>query len=359
MRIDRVALASGVLAVALALSGCGGHGPPRNAVASVVGTPITRASFDHWLRVIAREQSPNDRTVVLPDPPAYSHCIRALSGRSGPRASKRPTSALKSKCAERYRSLKSDAMVFLVQSEWLLQEARSLGVTATPTEVEKELNAERGHTRQSRVAFARLVRASGLTAQDLMFGARLNVLTNLVREALQRKAQVTEADVKAAYVAHHSELGEPERRELLFVITKTRSAAERAKRDIENGSSWRATVRHYSPYPSYRTQLPVPGGAAARQGFERAIFSAKLNHLEGPVQGPFGYMVFNVVRVIPPFRPTLQQAHAQLVSMVRSEKQTAAVTQGLAAYEERYRHQTVCAAGFVVSRVCGNAARAS
>jgi len=58
---------------------------PPGDVAVVAGTPISRATLDHWIEVAAKSasgQAPGMSTVAPTDPPAFTHCIarvRALT----------------------------------------------------------------------------------------------------------------------------------------------------------------------------------------------------------------------------------------------------------------------------------------
>jgi foldase protein PrsA len=65
-----------VLAVALLVAGCG-SGVPSDSVATVDGTPIKKADFDHWLSVAAKQSAPPGSTAApaVPDPPDYTNCV--------------------------------------------------------------------------------------------------------------------------------------------------------------------------------------------------------------------------------------------------------------------------------------------
>ncbi|MGH2845750.1 MAG: peptidylprolyl isomerase, partial [Thermoleophilaceae bacterium] len=75
-------------------------------------------------------------------------------------------------------------------------------------------------------------------------------------------------------------------------------------------------------------------------------------HLEGPVRTLFGWYVFEVLRVIPPDRPSLADAREEIRRMLQERRERAA----LAAFNERleaeYGLKTACADEFRVAR-CG------
>ena len=117
---------------------------PGNAVVSVDGNSITKATFNHWLAVAAASSAgsaADDAKPVVPDPPKYTACIAAPESRARnpPRARRRrPTAQLKTQCEQQYKSLQQEVLGFLISSNWVLGEAKSLGVKVTDKEVKKQ-----------------------------------------------------------------------------------------------------------------------------------------------------------------------------------------------------------------------------
>ena len=74
---------------------------PPGAVAIAAGTPITRATFDHWMYVTAysdASQSPGMPVVVPTDPPAFTDCI-AAARKQIPTLANLPASVLRASLA--------------------------------------------------------------------------------------------------------------------------------------------------------------------------------------------------------------------------------------------------------------------
>jgi hypothetical protein len=104
-----------VAAVAgLALSGTALAALPAN-VATVVGKPISRQEFNHWMVMTARAQ-PGPLVVAI-DPPRFDHCI--AQARAGlPSLRHDSTRALRKDCKELFRNVSNVVLDFLISADW-------------------------------------------------------------------------------------------------------------------------------------------------------------------------------------------------------------------------------------------------
>ena len=110
-------------------AGCGNDVPP-NAVAKVGDTTITKKEFNRWLDNAAKGQQQGG-TAVVPDPPNYTKCVAALQKQPAPKGQSKPSAALKKQCKQQYDQLKADVMQFLIQAQWVQQEAEKQDVKVT------------------------------------------------------------------------------------------------------------------------------------------------------------------------------------------------------------------------------------
>jgi foldase protein PrsA len=348
------------VAVALVVSGCG-SGVPSNSVATVGGTPIKKEEFNHWLGVAARQSVPPGSTTTppVPDPPSYSGCVAALQKQPTPKGQKAPSvAALKAQCQQQYEALKSQVMQFLIQSQWLLQEADSRGLTAKPAAVQKQLDDQIKQSFPKRSDFNKFLKSSGMTMQDLLFRVKVDLLTQQVRQkVVQGKDKVPEASVTSYYNKNKQRFAQPERRDLLVVLTKTKAKADQAKAALQHGQSWASVAKKYSIDQASKAQGgKLPGVAKGQQekSFDTAIFSAKKNQLEGPVKTQFGYYVFKVTNITPASQQSLKEAHDTIVNLLRSQQEQTAINNFVKDYQKKYKGKTNCAKGFVIDS-CKNA----
>jgi foldase protein PrsA len=348
------------VAVALVVTGCG-SGVPSNSVATVDGTPIKKAEFDHWLSVAARQSVAPGSTAqpAVPDPPTYAKCVAALQKQPVPKGQKAPSpAALKAQCQQQYNGLKTQVMQFLIQSQWLLKEADSRNLTAKPAQVQQQLNDQIKQSFPKRADFNKFLKTSGMTMNDLLFRVKVDVLTQQVRQKIvQGKDKVSDVAVANYYNKNKQRFAQPERRDLLVVLTKDKAKANQAKAAIQGGQSWASVAKKYSIDQASKAQGgKLPGVAKGQQekSFDTAIFSAKKNQLQGPVKTQFGYYVFKVTNITPASQQSEKQAHDTIVNLLRSQQEQTAINNFVKDYQKKYKSKTDCAKGFVIDS-CKNA----
>ena len=108
---------------------------------------------------------------------------------------------------------------------------------------------------------------------------------------------MTEAEVAKYYNEHKSTYGQPEKRDLRIVLTKTEAAAKQAKSEIESGKSFASVAKSKSIDPTSKDsggELPGVVKGEEQKALSEAVFAAKQGVLTGPVKTPFGYYIFEV-----------------------------------------------------------------
>jgi foldase protein PrsA len=359
MRKKLLAVAPLTIALcALVVAGCG-SGVPSDSVATVDGTNIKKSEFNHWLTVATKQQAVSGQTAVVPDPPDYTKCVATLQKVPVAKGQAKPTAAaLKSQCQQQYEGLKQQVMQFLVQSQWLLQEADARKLVAKPATVQKQLDDQIKQSFPKRADFNKFLASSGMTMNDLLFRVKIDVLTQQVRQKIVAgKNNVSDAQVAAYYAKNQARFAQPERRDLQVVLTKTQAKANQAKSQIDSGTAWSKVAKKYSIDQASKSQGGrLPGVAKGQQeaAFDKAIFNAQKGKVVGPVKTQFGYYVFKVTAVTKASQQTEAQAHDTIVNIIRSQQEQDALNKFVADYQKRYTSKTKCAKDFVISS-CKNA----
>jgi foldase protein PrsA len=249
-------------------------------------------------------------------------------------------------------------MQFLIQSQWLLQEADSRKLTAKPAAVQKQLDDQIKQSFPKKADFNKFLQTSGMTMNDLLFRVKVDVLTQQVRQkVVAGKDKVSDAAVAGYYAKNKSRFAQPERRDLLVVLTKTKAQADKAKAALQSGTAWKDVAKKYSIDQASKAQGgKLPGVAKGQQekSFDSAIFSAKKSALVGPVKTQFGYYVFKVTKITPASQQTEKQAHDTIVNLLRSQQQQTAINNFVKDYQKKYKDKTNCAKGYVIDS-CKNA----
>jgi foldase protein PrsA len=362
MRKKLLAIPSLALALcALVVAGCG-SGIPANSVATVSGTQIKKSDFNHWLSVASKQQATAGQAAVVPDPPNYTNCVATLQKQPVAKGQTKPSAAaLKSQCKQQYDALKTQVMQFLVQSQWLLQEASARKLVAKPATVQKQLDDQIKQSFPKRTDFDKFLQTSGMTMNDLLYRVKIDVLTQQVRQKIVAgRDKVSDAQIAAYYTKNQARFAQPERRDLQVVLTKTKAKADQAKAEINSGTSWSKVAKKFSIDQASKSQGGrLPGVAKGQQekAFDTAIFSAKKGKVVGPVKTQFGYYVFKVTAITKASQQTETQAHDTILNIIRSQQEQDALNKFVADYQKRYTSKTKCAKDFVISS-CKNAPKA-
>jgi foldase protein PrsA len=349
--------------LAIVIVACGGV--PGNAVAKIGDESITKDQFNHWLAVAAKssQQTVPGQSATPPDPPDFKKCIasKAKLTPNPPKGQPKPNPAqFKQQCQTEYEGIRDQVLHFLIQSDWVIGEAKDEGVKVSDADVQKQFDtAKKQAFPKGEADFQRYLAQSGMAVPDIFFRFRLDILRKrLTAKITAGKTKVTDAQVSAYYASHKQQFGQPERRDLLIVLAKTRAKALAAKAALSHGASFKAVVKKYSVDP----QTKATGGLLAGtvkgqqdQGLDRAAFAAPKGKLLGPVKAQFGFYVFRVKAITPPKQQALPAVQAQIRQQLISQASQTALTNFQKTFMKKWLAKTECRKGFLVPGYCKNA----
>jgi foldase protein PrsA len=358
-RILRTALP--IAACAALIAGCGAD-VPSNGVAKIGDSVITKDQFNHWLNAAAHGSAAPGSTVTVPDPPNFAKCVANQAKQPVPKGAKKPTNAqLKTQCKQQYDALKQQVMQFLVSAEWIQQEADKQKVKVSDKEVQKQFADQKKQSFQKDADYKKFLANSGMTEADLIFRVKLDVISNDVRnKVIKGKDKVTDAQIATYYNKNKQRFAQPERRDLLVVLTRTKAKADEAKAALGSGQSWKSVAKKFSIDEASKAQGgKLPGVAKGQQekAFDDAIFSAKKGATTGPIKTQFGYYVFQVTKVTPASQQTLTQTKETIKNLLKSQNQQKALNTFVTQFRKDYKNKTKCSTAYVIPD-CSNAPKA-
>lgn len=365
----RIVLAlSAFFVLSLTVAACGGddessNDVPSNAVASVDGTPITKADYDRWALINAKSPGAQGSPVIIPDPPNFERCIADLRRQArDARARTAPTqSQLLAQCRQLDTQIMQQTMALLIQADWIEREAEDLGVSLSDADVERTLAETKRQSFPRRGDYENFLKRSGMTERDILFRLRVTDLSTRITEKIQRDAGgVTDAQISAYYTRNRDQFAVPERRDLEIVLTRTEAQANEAKRAIESGTSWAAVARRFSTDALSKGNGGRLAGVARGQqdrALDVAAFNAREGVIVGPVRGQFGWYIVRVDRVTPAKQNSLEESRAQIRDLLRQQNSTRALDTFAREFQTRWTKLTNCRRGFVIE-ICSNAPRA-
>jgi len=345
-----------VLFAVVGLSACGGI--PGNAVVQVNGTPITKATFEHWMGVAASSSAATTTGAkpAVPVPPSYTACI-AYQKSVAPKPAKgqtAPTEAsLKTQCETQYKSLQQEVLGFLISSSWVLGEAESLGVKVSDKEVKKEFEKIKNTQFPKAAEFEKFLATSGQSVSDLLLRVKLNLLSSKIQKKVaQGKGSPTKAEIAKYYKENQSRFGTPEKRAVEIILTKTEAEAKSAKQEIEGGKSFASVAKSKSTDPTSKANgglLPEVVKGEEEAALDKAIFSASKNVLSGPIKTPFGFYVFEVKSTTPGSQQSLAQAESSIKQQLTATGKQTALSKFVKEFKKKWMGKTECRASYMVA----------
>jgi foldase protein PrsA len=358
----RIFLALGAFfMLSFTIAACGGdddsNDVPSNAVASVDGTPVTKADYERWVGIMAKSNG----APVVPDPPTYARCIAGIQEAARRvRGQRVPSdSAARAQCRQLDEQVRNQVMAMLIQSIWFEDEAKDLGIELSDRDIERRLEETKRSQFPRRGDYERFLRTSGMTEEDVLFQLRLQELPARITERVQRQAgDVTEADIAAYYNRNREQFAVPERRDLEIVLTRTEAQAEAAKREIEDGASWASVARRSSTDALSKGNggrlLGVARGQQDR-ALDTAAFNARTDTIVGPVRGQFGWYIVRVTRVTESRQNSLADSREAIRTQLEQTKGQDELTRFGREFQERWSELTECRTGYVIPQMGGNA----
>src|SRR5918997_995386 len=318
LKAVRLTLALAALAATAALAaGCGGV--PGNAVAEVDGQAIEKSSYDHWINVAARS-SGQGANAAVPKPPEFTECVankRKTTPKPAKGQPKVTDSQLKSQCKQEYEQLRDQVLQLLISFQWLEGEAEEQGIKVSDEEVKKSFEQQKKQSFPKDADYQKFLKDSGQSEEDIMLQVKADLLASKIRDKVVKgKDKVSDAQIEKFYNENKARFAQPERRDLLVVLTKGEAKAK----------------------------------AALEKQLDAAVFKAKKGKLSGPVKTQFGYYLFEVTKVQKASQQTLEQAKETIRQTLQSQNQQKALEAFSKEYSERWKEKTDCRDGFVVQQ---------
>jgi foldase protein PrsA len=358
--IRPIAALGAVFFVAVGLAACGG-GVSGNSVVSVNGQQITKDAYNHWLSVAAASSAatlPGQKAAkpTVPEPPAYTACIahlKAIEPKPAKGQTPKTEAQLKTQCEQQLKALQQQVLGFLISSEWVLGEAKELGVNVTDKEVTNRLNQLKKQQFPKEAEFQKFLASTGQTVSDLLLRVKLSMVSQKIQEKITKggKKSVSEAEVAKYYNEHKSQFGQQERRSLRIILTKTEAEAKQAKSEIESGKSFASVAKSKSIDPTSKNnggELPGVVKGQEEKALDTAVFEAQKGVLGGPVKTPFGYYIYEVRSITPATQQSLAQVKASVKQQLGSQGQQQALTKFVKEFKSKWKNRTECRAGYVV-----------
>ena len=233
-----------------------------------------------------------------------------------------------------YASIRSQAVLSLVQQAETRAEAGKLGITVTDGDVDKQLETIKksccgGSDAQYRAA----LKKQGLTDQEVRDNARAQLYAQRLGQRLTKGITVTPAAIAAYYSAHRSDFRTAPTRTVRYILLGKNKADLAAKlfAQLEGAprSTWCTLAKKYSQDPSSSGKC---GEASFTQGqtvpeFDKVLFSLPTNKAGKVNSSQYGWFVLEPTAKATVAQTTpLAQATKKIKATILSTKKQAVIT---------------------------------
>ena len=167
----------------------------------------------------------------------------------------------------------------------------------------------------------------------------------------KQKHAVTKSEIEKYYNENKQRFGQPEKRSVEIILTKTEAAAKKAKQEIESGKSFSSVAKATSIDPTSKASgglLSEVIKGQQEKALDEALFSAGQNVLSGPLKTPFGYYIYRVKSVTPGSQQSLAQAEASIKAQLTATQSQTSLSKFVKEFRTKWKAQTDCRSGFVI-----------
>jgi hypothetical protein len=236
---------------------------------------------------------------------------------------------------------KRQALEFLIEANWLLQQAEEQRLT--PSVHTLTLRTEEDERR--RIVETEEPGYEGhRTAADVRLEASAEVASTDIREAVSaRVASVTPEQVAVYYRRHRRRFLIPEQRYFDIAEPHSEAAALKLKREVEAGKRFAAVTLHES-------LARIPPEDPGRVAIHQAIVKARPGVLNGPVLlSDIGvHALFEVTRIVSATYQPLGRVQASLAAQLDAGRRRKALSRFDNAWIKTWKARTNCRSAYVV-----------
>jgi parvulin-like peptidyl-prolyl isomerase len=264
---------------------------------------------------------------------------------------------------KKYDEVKTAALGELLDAIWIQGQGEEMNIEVTPKQIETELEQIKEQNFKSDAAFAKFLKESHFTPEDVDIRVRLQILSTQIQQKLTSGAPpASESEVEDYYdAAKSTQFTQPSTRDIRAIVNKDAKKVEEAKAALEKDDSaknWKVVAAKYSEDPFTKSTGGLQAGVTEESGrfpdgVEAAMFAAPLVKIEGPIEDSAGSYVFEVEKTTPEKVQELKEVKAQISTQLTQQAQQSSFSEFVTSYQSKWTSRTFCADGFVTER-CSN-----
>jgi foldase protein PrsA len=320
MKISRLAILLCAL-VSIALAGCGGGDDevPTDAVAVVDGQQIAKTDYNALIAQ-AKKSYKNQK-------------------RDFPKAG-----------SQEFRTLKNQAVQFLVQREQFEQEAENLDVDVTEKQVDARLaQIQKQYFGGDKKKYEKQLKEQGLTDKQVRNDIRAQIVSERIFAKVTKEVKVTDKQIEDYYNKNKAQYSQPESRDVRHILVKTKSQADGLYAQLKAGAAFAALAKKHSEDTGSKAnggKLTISKGQTVAP-FDKEAFRLKKNEISKPVKTEFGYHIIQPLSEskaakVTPLKDVKESIRQQLAQTKKNE----AMTKWVDELKKDYKDKINYAVGF-------------
>jgi len=241
-------------------------------------------------------------------------------------------------------TLRTNAVLFLIQKSEYFQQADKLGVKVSDKDVDDRLDQIKkqyyGNPAGQPAAtpaemdkrYQAALKQQGFTDEEVRQGLKLQLVREKLFEKVASDVKVSDDDVRAYYNSHKQQYetpAQPASRNVRHILVKKKALADRLYAQLKaNPSLFPKLARRYSTDTSSKVNGgTLPGGALKGRTvppFDKVAFSIATNKISTPVHTQFGWHIIQALGPVKPGTPAkptpLDQVKAPIRQQLLSQK---------------------------------------
>ena len=320
MKISRLAILLCAL-VSIALAGCGGGDDevPTDAVAVVDGQQIAKTDYN---ALIAQAKK------------SYTNQKRDF-----PKAG-----------SQEFRTLKNQAVQFLVQREQFEQEAENLDVDVTEKQVDARLaQIQKQYFGGDKKKYEKQLKEQGLTDKQVRNDIRAQIVSERIFAKVTKDVKVTDKQIEDYYNKNKAQYSQPESRDVRHILVKTKAQADKLYAQLKAGAAFAALAKQFSEDTGSKAnggKLTISKGQTVAP-FDKEAFALKKNEISKPVKTEFGYHIIQPLSDSKAAKVTpLKDVKESISQQLAQTKKNEAMTKWVDELKKDYKDKISYAVGF-------------
>jgi parvulin-like peptidyl-prolyl isomerase len=322
MKISRLALLlCALIAIAIALTGCGGGSDdvPADAVAVVDGEKVLRQDYD---AVISQAKT------------SYKNQKREFPAAG----------------SQEFQTLRNQVVQFLVQREQFEQEADELGIEVTDKQVDARLEQiQKQYFDGDKKKYDKQLKEQGLTERQVKNDLRAQIISEKLFARVTGDVKVTDKQIEEYYEKNKAQYSQPESREVRHILVKQKAKADDLYDQLKAGADFAALAKKHSEDTGSKAnggKLTITRGQTVAP-FDQTAFLLNKNVISRPVKTEFGYHIIQPLADAKPAKVTpLKEVKASIRQQLQQTKKNEAMTKWVEKLKDDYEDKVSYAVGF-------------